>query len=287
MTRVDKRPLKLFISQHCSISYRQETRSSWTNEARNNYGVIYLLNGSLQLDSSESKWRVQPGSFTLVNPRSNLKSFARGATTLLIEVAPSLVVDCAMRTGITAGTNDVLMHSGEAIADARMTRLVEDVTREMINADKGHEIVIEALVDQIVILLLRHYSTVRRTETLELSRVGLVDRRIRRSIELMVAQLDQELSLRDLAAASYLSTFHFARLFKKLTGTTPHAYLAALRTSTAQKLLAETDLSVTEISSRVGYSTPSHFSKGFRQATGFTPRAFRAALISRNNSSLS
>jgi len=159
--------------------------------------------------------------------------------------------------------------------------LAEDLTRELVEADRGHEAVIAALVEQIAIHLLRHYSTFRRSDTLELSRVGLIDRRIRRAVELMVAQLDQELSLKDLAAASYLSPFHFARLFKKLTGTTPHAYLAALRTATAQKLLAETDLSITEIGVRVGYSSPSHFSRGFRQATGLTPRAFRASLISR------
>jgi AraC-like DNA-binding protein len=46
-------------------------------------------------------------------------------------------------------------------------------------------------------------------------------------------------------------------------------------------LLAETDLSVTQISTGVGYTSPSHFTKAFRQATGLTPRAFRAALISR------
>jgi AraC-like DNA-binding protein len=45
-------------------------------------------------------------------------------------------------------------------------------------------------------------------------------------------------------------------------------------------LLAEPNLSVTEISSRVGYSSPSHFTKAFRQATGLTPRAFRKALVS-------
>jgi AraC family transcriptional regulator len=44
-------------------------------------------------------------------------------------------------------------------------------------------------------------------------------------------------------------------------------------------LLAETDLSVTEISARVGYSSPSHFTKAFRQATGLTPRAFRSAIV--------
>jgi hypothetical protein len=42
----------------------------------------------------------------------------------------------------------------------------------------------------------RQYSIRRRSDELELSRVGLIDRRIRRSVELMHAQLDQDLSLK-------------------------------------------------------------------------------------------
>src|SRR3712207_8402351 len=72
-----------------------------------------------------------------------------------------------------------------------------------------------------------------------------------------------------------LSPFHFARLFKKLTGATPHAYLAALRAARARALLAETDLPVTEVGARVGYMSSSHFARAFRQATGLSPRAYR------------
>jgi len=120
---------------------------------------------------------------------------------------------------------------------------------------------------------------VRRSDELELSRVGLVDRRIRRAVELMHAHMDRELPLEEIAAAAYLSPFHFARLFKKLTGASPHAYLATLRVERAQALLAQTDLSVAEVSLRVGYASSSHFTKAFRQATGLTPSAFRAAVI--------
>ena len=131
-----------------------------------------------------------------------------------------------------------------------------------------------ALIEQVVVHLLRHYSQMRRSDELELSRVGLIDRRIRRAVEFMQAQLDQDLPLKEIAAASYLSPFHFARLFKKLTGTSPHTYLARLRSAQAKSLLAETDLSVTEISSRVGYASPSHFTKAFRQTTGLAPHQF-------------
>ncbi|HEX5884541.1 MAG TPA: helix-turn-helix domain-containing protein, partial [Pyrinomonadaceae bacterium] len=142
-----------------------------------------------------------------------------------------------------------------------------------------------ALVEQVLVHILRNYSQPRLSDQLELSRVGLVDRRIRRSVELMYTQLDQELTLKAIAAASYLSPFHFARLFKKLTGSTPHNYLAGIRAARAQLLLAETELSVTEIGARVGYLSASHFTKAFRIATGTTPREFRKALISGNNSS--
>jgi AraC family transcriptional regulator len=95
----------------------------------------------------------------------------------------------------------------------------------------------------------------------------------------MHAQLAEDVPLEDMAAAAYLSPFHFARLFKKVTGMSPHAYLAALRLERAQTLLATTDLSITEVSARVGYTSSSHFAKAFRQATGLSPRAFRAALM--------
>lgn len=140
-----------------------------------------------------------------------------------------------------------------------------------------------ALVEQLLVHVLRNYSQPRRSEQLELSRAGLVDRRIRRSVELMHTQLDQDLTLRALAAASYLSPFHFARLFKKLTGATPHNYLAGIRAARAQLLLAETELSVTEVGARVGYLSASHFTKAFRLATGTTPREFRKALIPSNS----
>jgi AraC family transcriptional regulator len=133
----------------------------------------------------------------------------------------------------------------------------------------------------VIVHLLRHYANMRRSHDLELSRAGLIDRRIRRSVELMHAQLAADLSLKEIAAASYLSPFHFARVFKKLTGATPHAYLAAIRTARAQLLLANPELSVSEIGALVGYASPSHFTKAFRQATGLNPRAFRNALVAR------
>lgn len=99
--------------------------------------------------------------------------------------------------------------------DQNLNRILTDFVSELSGEKPGKDIVLRALVEQTLVHILRNYATPKRSEELELSRVGLVDRRIRRSVELMYTQLDQDLTLKALAAASYLSPFHFARLFKK------------------------------------------------------------------------
>jgi len=50
----------------------------------------------------------------------------------------------------------------------------------------------------------------------------------------------------------------------------------ALRVRRAAELLRDTDLSVTEVSSALGYSAPTHFARAFRTRTGMSPNEFRA-----------
>jgi AraC family transcriptional regulator len=163
--------------------------------------------------------------------------------------------------------------------DERLARLARDLAEELREEAAGQGLVVAALVEQALVHVLRRYANLRRSASLELSRAGLVDRRIRLAVELMHAHLDRDLPLEEIASAAHLSPFHFARLFKKLTGATPHAYLAGLRAARAQQLLAETDLAVTEVGARVGYMSSSHFARAFRQATGISPRAYRKALV--------
>ena len=201
------------------------------------------------------------------------------AKTLLITLSPVFVLDCAARARLTRSDSVVTFRAPAVGRDERLARLARDLAEELLEEAAGQELVVGALVEHALVQLLRRYANVRRSESLELSRVGLVDRRLRLAVELMHAHLDRDLPLEEIAEAAHLSPFHFARLFKKLTGATPHAYLASLRAARARELLAETDLSVTEVGARVGYMSSSHFAKAFRRATGLSPRAYRNALV--------
>lgn len=272
---------RFFVCPQYSIYYRRLKTFSWANEARPDYGVLVLLDGRLSFKAGESAGEMTQGQSLLISPSVGASAAGQTVELLLLALAPAFVMDRAVRMRLMGPGTMVAFQRALVEPDDRLKELARGLASELTEEKLGGEIVVGALVEQIVVQLLRHYANMRRSEELEFSRAGLVDRRIRRSVELMHVQLGNDLSLKDIAAASYLSPFHFARVFKKLTGATPHAYLAGLRTTRAQSLLAEADLSVTEISSLVGYSSPSNFTKAFREATGLTPRAFRKALVTR------
>ncbi|MBD2847357.1 helix-turn-helix transcriptional regulator [Paenibacillus sp. IB182496] len=81
--------------------------------------------------------------------------------------------------------------------------------------------------------------------------------------------------LDELAAATGLSKYHFARLFRHSVGMTPLAYLTRVRMEEAAALLRHTREPVQTIAERVGYANGNYFGRLFRGATGVTPAQFR------------
>jgi AraC family transcriptional regulator len=91
--------------------------------------------------------------------------------------------------------------------------------------------------------------------------------------------LDQDLTLAQLGAVVYMSPYHFARLFQRSTGVSPHRFVVRTRIDRAVTLLTDPELSIAQISRVVGFRTPSHFSTVFRRITSATPRAYRARYL--------
>ncbi|HXQ73891.1 MAG TPA: helix-turn-helix domain-containing protein [Pyrinomonadaceae bacterium] len=276
---------RFFVSTDFSVSYRRAKQLQWQNQASSGYSLLAVLKGELSYTIDGKQINLPEAQFVLFGPNLSITANATRAELLFITFSASFVMQHAATMRLIPPNSTVTFKTGYFSGDRKLDSLLNEFAAELSDDKPGKDIVLRALGEQLLVHALRNYAQPRRSEELELSRAGLVDRRIRRSVELMYTQLDQDLTLKALAAASYLSPFHFARLFKKLTGSTPHNYLAGIRAARAQLLLAETELSVTEVGTRVGYLSASHFTKAFRLATGTTPREFRKAVISVNNTS--
>jgi AraC family transcriptional regulator len=272
---------RFFVSPEFSIYFRRAKQLAWQNQASSSYSLLTTLKGRLDYTVDEKRETLESSASVMLEPNVTVTAKGQQVELLFLTISASFVLQHASVMRLIPPKSIVTFSRDPINDDQKLERMLAEFVSELAAEKPGKEIVLRSLVEQTLVHILRTYATPKLSEELELSRVGLVDRRIRRSVELMHTQLDQDLTLKALAAASYLSPFHFARLFKKLTGSSPHNYLAGIRATRAQLLLAETDLSIAEIGTRVGYLSSSHFTKAFRTATGTTPREFRQGAMRR------
>ena len=100
-------------------------------------------------------------------------------------------------------------------------------------------------------------------------------RSLSRVTDYIMANLEQELSLTDLAAVAELSPSYFLRAFKSETGQTPHRFLMERRVQKAGELLRQTDLPLAEITYACGFASQSHMTDTFKRHLGITPGRLR------------
>lgn len=105
---------------------------------------------------------------------------------------------------------------------------------------------------------------------------AITDPRLGRVLEYMAVHFAEPLDLARLAREAGVSKFHFARLFRERTGTTPHRHLVDVRLRAAERMLTGTARNVAEIAAACGYENAAHFGAAFGARYGMSPGVFRS-----------
>lgn len=248
------------------IEFQPHSHSTFT--------VTALLAGQMAATIGAGDYELRAGEVALTSANQVHSGRAVNVELVSVGVSPLLVNELVAEIGYTRTTGDIVFRSS-VVTDQVIARWARAMATELAEEELGLGAMLESMIRQLVIHLLRTHLTVRKSDLIELSRAGPVDRRLRRALEFMHDNYSRGLSLGEVASAAYLSEYHFARLFKEIIGVTPHVYLANLRLERARKLLAETELAISEVASMVGYHSQSHFTKIFKSITGVTPRGYR------------
>lgn len=82
-------------------------------------------------------------------------------------------------------------------------------------------------------------------------------------------------SLAELSGVFHFSENYLIRIFREVTGTTPHAYINAARLRRAKLLLSSDNITADRVAYECGFSDYAHFYRLFRKETGMSPRAYR------------
>ncbi|HLW21814.1 MAG TPA: AraC family transcriptional regulator [Sphaerochaetaceae bacterium] len=100
-------------------------------------------------------------------------------------------------------------------------------------------------------------------------------RHLERALRIMQKNVMGSLTLGELADELNLTESYFIRLFSRRMRQTPMKYYMKLKVEAASALLTCTELSVKEISAKLGFSSEFHFSKQFKLKTGMAPTYYR------------
>jgi len=141
------------------------------------------------------------------------------------------------------------------------------------NADR---LLTEEIAHDLASHLILAHSNVEQTRPSERMH-AMAPGKLKRAQEFIVANLNADMSLKDIAAAAGMSLFHFAKSFKDTTGRSPHQFLTQCRLLHARSLLHDATLSIGQIATAVGLSH-GRFTAVFGREMGMTPSEFRAVL---------
>jgi DNA-binding response OmpR family regulator len=98
---------------------------------------------------------------------------------------------------------------------------------------------------------------------------------LQKIVEIMEEHLeDTNFNVNQMCKMVHLSHMHFIRKVKQLTGKKPIDLLKSFRLKRAKDLLAQNNISISEVAYKVGYDLPNSFSRAFKKEFGMSPKEF-------------
>lgn len=235
---------------------------------------------------------LSPGDVVLLNHRTSLD--VRGGTGdgPVAELTPAATFDAVALGAADPTTDDVLIGGwiqvdrtgqdlfrtafpglvhvhGDTAPASRLAALVAQVFREATSGAPGSAFAIRQYAQLMLVELVRA-SLDQDTPPAGWLRL-LADDVLAPALRAVHDQPGHPWGLAELARTAGMSRTGFAERFRRVSGTTPLAYLTAWRMVVAQRALHDPDVRVKTLAAELGYGSESAFSNAFKREVGRSP----------------
>ena len=231
---------------------RGEITCSWRQRGRHHTdrrkpGTVIFINRGFQLDDVEfdASWE----HLAIELEESKRDKWTRGEEFPTTALLPHVITD-----------------------DARVAALAQCMYEEILDGCSSGKLYGESLSLALMSYAWQRYASSRLP--VRTMHSGLSTPKLRRLLDYILANLDSDLALHDLADLVDLSPRHLCRSFKQAMGTSPYQYILKERIERSKALLKMGKASVAQVALSVGFSSQSHFADAFRKHTSTTPGKF-------------
>jgi len=211
------------------------------------------------------------GQFCVVPAGSSTRwTLTAPATSLLLRLNPSLMQDTAEHMRLAPELAPAIH-----VRDPQIERIGWMMQTEEQDGHPGGRIFADSLASALAARLLA-LQTLASCRPAAAPARALPAWQLRAVQDYIEANLDQDLTLAELAALAGFSVSHFKELFRQAAGMPVHRYVLVRRVERARQLLQEGKKTNTEIALEAGFAHSSHMARSVRQVVGLTPAHLRA-----------
>ena len=232
----------------------------------NHLELFYIVGGKGQFLIQDQLYPVNPNNLVVINPNVTHTEVSLNAQPLEYIVLGIEGIELATNEG-SNGQFNILDH----FESVEISSCLRNILREMEQKNTGYEDVCQAYMEILIIRLMRNIALAVPTE----SQVVSGNRQcasVKRYIDL---HFKEALTLEQLAEDAHMNKYYLSHAFKREYGISPINYMITKRIEESKYLLAETDLSMSQIAQLLGFSSLSYFSQVFRRTQATTPMEYR------------
>ena len=232
----------------------------------NHMELFFIVGGKGQFLIEDQLHPVDVNNLVIINP-----NVVHTEVSLNAQPLEYIVLGVAGIQLATSDTSNGQFSILDHFESAEISGCLRNILREMEQKNTGYEDVCQAYMEILIIRLMRSIALAVPSE----SQVISVNRQcaaVRRYIDL---HFKEALTLEQLAAEGHMNKFYLSHAFKREFGVSPINYMISKRIEESKYLLAETDLSMTQIAQLLGFSSLSYFSQVFRRTQSVTPMEYR------------
>lgn len=238
-------------------------------------------NGKLQVDACGKQITLDKGDVAVIGQRvpHSTQKLVPYTTYVLLQLRPETSTSelaSYLPLLATDGDRPLIRLDATDPCAKELCRLINEIRTENMERRTSYRYFIRSHIAQLLGTIYR--NGILSDPALRIGNATL--QRLHPALAYIDKHYDCEIGLADLAATVHLTPEYFCRLFKHATELSPIEYINRVRIFKSEQLLLSTDVTITEIAFKVGFSHVSYFNRTFRRYRGMTPSKYRKVIYS-------
>ena len=232
----------------------------------NHLELFYIVGGKGQFLLEDKLYPVNASDLVIINP--NVTHTEMSLNSHPLEYIVLGIDGIELAAGKNSNGQYSILDQFESVT---ISSCLRNILQEMEQKHAGYEDICQAFMEILIIRLMRTTSLSIPVEPQAVTSNHQCAA-VRRYIDL---HFKEPLTLEQLAEEGHMNKFYLSHTFKREYGVSPINYMISRRIEESKYLLAETDLSMSQIAQLLGFSSLSYFSQVFHRTESISPKEYR------------